>query len=109
MNGNAYIHYKHDYFLRKDFLKANLGVAKKSVTLGHSKKQKQILWIQFHSFKQADCFELIIYNISFIIFKKILLLEGINNNNEIPSSGKTNSIKRIFSEINSIYKTFYRI
>ena len=29
-----------------------------------------------------------------IIFKKILLLEGINNNNEIPSSGKTNSIKR---------------
>ena len=40
MNGNAYIHYKHDYFLRKDFLRANLGVAKKSVTLGHSKKTK---------------------------------------------------------------------
>ena len=40
MNGNAYIHYKHDYFLRKNFLRANLGVAKKSVMLGHRKKMK---------------------------------------------------------------------
>ena len=40
MNGNAYIHYKHDYFLSKDFFRANSGVAKKSVTLGHSKKTK---------------------------------------------------------------------
>ena len=40
MNGNAYIQYKHDYILRKDFLRANLGVAKKSVMLGHSKKTK---------------------------------------------------------------------
>ena len=40
MNGNAYIHYKHDYFLRKNFLRANLGVAKKSVMLGHRKKNE---------------------------------------------------------------------
>ena len=39
---------------------------KKSVTLGHSKKLKQILWIQFLSFKLADYFELDIYKISFI-------------------------------------------
>ena len=32
MNENAYIHYKSDYFLRQDFLRANLGVAKKCDT-----------------------------------------------------------------------------
>ena len=31
---------------------------KKSVTLGHSKKLKQVLWIQFLSFKLTDYFEL---------------------------------------------------
>ena len=67
MHGNA-IHYKHDYFLRKDFLRANLGVAKKVWRLDLAKKQKQILWIQFYSFKLADCFELNIYNISFSFF-----------------------------------------
>ena len=71
MNDNAYVHSKHDYFLRKDFLRENIGVAKKNVTLGHRKK---ILWIQFHSFKQADCFELNIYNISLIIFQQNLLI-----------------------------------
>ena len=55
-------------FLKKRFIESKFIVAKKSVTLGHSKKLKQILWIQFCNFKLADCFELNIYNISFIFY-----------------------------------------